>query len=335
MIISRTPFRISFFGGGTDYPIWYKENNGAVLTTTINKYCYLTCRYLPPFFKHKSRIIWSEIEYVKNISEIRHPSARECLRFMGIKNGVEIHYDGDLPARTGMGSSSSFTVGLLHALYAFKGVMPTKRQLALDAIHLEQEVMKENVGSQDQAQAAFGGFNLIEFGGKDHIRVRPMTIESKRLERFQSHLMLFFTGFSRTASEIAAEQIKTTPHKKKELRVMYGFVNDAVEILNSKSELSNFGKLLHENWQIKRSLSHRISTSEIDDIYSTALRSGALGGKLLGAGGGGFMLIYAKPEVQPQIRKKLKKLLYVPFRFESLGSQIIFYSPGDSLANNV
>lgn len=335
MVISRTPFRISFFGGGTDYPIWYKENSGAVLATTINKYCYLTCRYLPPFFKHKSRIIWSEIEYIKNISEIRHPAVRECLRFMNVSNGVEIHHDGDLPARTGMGSSSSFTVGLLHALYALKGIMPTKRQLALDAIHLEQEVMKENVGSQDQAQAAFGGFNLIEFGGKDHIHVRPLTIGSNRLELFQAHLMLFFTGFSRTASEIAAEQIKRTPYKKKELHMMQDLVSSALEILNSNSDLSEFGKLLHENWQIKRSLSHKISTSAIDEIYSTALRAGASGGKLLGAGGGGFMLIFADPEVQHKIREKLKKLLYVPFRFETLGSQIIFYSPGDSLLNHV
>jgi len=335
MIISRTPFRISFFGGGTDYPVWYKENSGAVLATTINKYCYLTCRYLPPFFKHKSRIIWSEIEYVNDISEIRHPSARECLRFMDIKNGIEVHHDGDLPARTGMGSSSAFTVGLLHALYALKGIMPTKRQLALDAIRLEQEVMKENVGSQDQAQAAFGGFNLIEFGGKEHIRVRPITIDPQRLGLFQSHLMLFFTGFSRTASEIAAEQIRKTPYKKKELKIMHGFVNNAIDILNSNNDLLEFGKLLHENWKIKRSISDKISTSAIDDIYKSALRAGATGGKLLGAGGGGFMLIYAKPEIQQKIRKKLNKLLYVPFRFESLGSQIIFYSPNDSLTGHV
>lgn len=233
-----------------------------------------------------------------------------------------------------MGSSSSFTVGLLHALYAIKGIMPTKRQLALDAIHLEQEVMNENVGSQDQAQAAFGGFNLIEFGGKDHIVIRPVTINSNRLELFRSYLMLFFTGFSRTASEIAKEQIKGIPYKKKELRLMHGFVNEAIEILNSNSSLSEFGKLLHENWRIKRSLSHKISTSVIDDIYSTALRAGASGGKLLGAGGGGFMLIFARPGVQHKIREKLKKLLYVPFRFEDLGSQIIFYSPGDSVTDH-
>lgn len=333
MVISRTPFRISFFGGGTDYPAWYKKNGGAVLATTINKYCYISCRHLPPFFEHKSRIIWSKMEYIRNISEIQHPSVRECLRFMKIDKGVEIHHDGDLPARTGMGSSSAFTVGLLHALYALKGIMPTKRQLALDAIYLEQQVMKENVGSQDQALAAFGGFNLIEFGGKRHLQVQPVTVNSERLELFKSHLMLFFTGFSRTASEIAAEQVKKTPYKQKELKLMFEMVNRALEILNSNSDLSEFGKLLHENWQIKRSLSQKISTPLIDEIYSNARRTGALGGKLLGAGGGGFILLFAKPEVQPKIRERLRKFLYVPFRFENLGSQIIFYSPGDSLVN--
>lgn len=333
MVISRTPFRISFFGGGTDYPVWYKKNSGAILATTINKYCYITCRYLPPFFEHKSRIIYSRMEYIKDLSEIQHPSARECLRFMKIDKGVEIHHDGDLPARTGMGSSSAFTVGLLNALYALKGIMPTKRQLALDAIYLEQEAMKENVGSQDQVLAAFGGFNLIEFGGSDHIKVRPVTINPEKLEFFQDHLMLFFTGFSRTASEIAAEQIRKTPHKRKELKVMFEMVNSALKILNSNSSLLEFGRLLHENWRVKRSLSGKISTPLIDEIYSTAMRAGALGGKLLGAGGGGFMLIFAKPQVQPKIKEKLKKLLYVPFRLENLGSQIIFYSPGDSLVN--
>ena len=333
MIISRTPFRISFFGGGTDYPVWYKENGGAVLATTINKFCYISCRYLPPFFEHKSRIIWSKMEYVNNVSEIQHPSVKACLEFMKVKKGIEIHHDGDLPARTGMGSSSAFTVGLLHALQALKGIMPTKRQLALDAINLEQNIMKENVGSQDQALTAFGGFNLVEFGGKEHIKIMPVTIDTKRLESLQDHLMLFFTGFSRTASDIAAEQIKQAPKKGKELKSMRHMVNRALEILNSKADVYEFGKLLNESWQIKRSLSKKISTPEIDNIYSSALGAGAIGGKLLGAGGGGFVLIFARPETQDKIKEKLKKLLYVPFKFESLGSQIIFYSPGDSLVN--
>lgn len=334
MIISRTPFRISFFGGGTDYPIWYRENTGKVLATTIDKYCYITCRYLPPFFKHKSRIIYSQMEEVRKVSEIRHPSVRECLRYMGIKKGVEVHHDGDLPARTGLGSSSSFTVGLLHTLYALKGIMPTKRELALKAIDLEQNAMKENVGSQDQVLAAFGGFNLIEFGGPSHVQVQPIALTSQRFKLFQNHLMLFFTGLSRNASEIAAEQIKKTPHKKNELKTMHKMVDEALGILNSNKDLSKFGKLMHENWKIKRTLSRKISTPRIDEIYSIALRAGALGGKLLGAGSGGFMLIFAKPEVQPKIKRKLKNLLYVPFQFENLGSQIIFYSRYDLLGEN-
>ena len=334
MIISRTPFRISFFGGGTDYPVWYKENSGAVLATTINKFCYISCRYLPPFFEHKSRIIWSRMEYVDDISEIQHPSVRACLRFMKIEKGVEIHHDGDLPARTGIGSSSAFTIGLLHSLYALKGIMPTKRQLALDAIHLEQEVMKENVGSQDQTMSAFGGFNLIEFGKGNGIHVRPVTLCPERLKLFQDHLMIFFTGFSRTASDIAGDQIENVPNKKNELKVMHQMVNRALELLNGNSDLSGFGRLLDENWRLKRRLSDKISTPAIDEIYSAAMRSGALGGKLLGAGGGGFMLIFARPEAQTKIRQRLKKLLYVPFRFENLGSQIIFYSPWDSLLNH-
>ncbi len=332
MIICRTPFRISFFGGGTDYPVWYRENGGAVLATTINKFCYISCRYLPPFFEHKSRIIWSKMEYVNSTSEIQHPAARACLEYMNIDKGIEVHHDGDLPARAGMGSSSAFTVGLLHSLYALKGMMPTKRQLALNAIHLEQEVMRENVGSQDQAQVAFGGFNLIEFGGKDHIHVRPVTLSSERVEQFQGHLILLFTGFSRTASEIAGEQIKKTPHRKKELKIMHQMVDRALGILNSNTDLREFGKLLHESWKLKKSLSNKISNSDIDKIYSSAISAGASGGKLLGAGGGGFMLLFAAPEYHARIRARLKNILFVPFQFETLGSQIIFYSQGDSVA---
>lgn len=329
MIIGRTPFRISFFGGGTDYPVWYKENTGSVLASTINKYCYITCRYLPPFFEHKSRIIYSKKEEVKDVSEIRHPSVRECLRYMDITKGVEIHHDGDLPARTGLGSSSAFTVGLLNTLYALKGSMPTKRQLALDAIHLEQNAMKENVGSQDQVAAAFGGFNLVDFGGAEHIRVQPVTLSPERLNLFQDHQMLFYTGLSRSASRIAAAQIKKTPHKKKELKEMHQMVKGALEILTGSEGFHKFGRLLHENWKIKRDLTSKISTDHIDEIYEEALRAGAWGGKLLGAGGGGFMLIFAKPERHPKIKKRLKHLLHVPFRFENLGSQIIFYNRYD------
>ncbi|MDD5652690.1 MAG: kinase [Candidatus Omnitrophica bacterium] len=324
MIISRTPLRISFFGGGTDYPLWYNENGGAVLATTINKYCFITCRHLPPFFEHKSRIVYSHIENVKEISEIRHPSVKSCLEFMKIKQGIEIHHDGDLPARSGLGSSSAFTVGLLHSLYALAGKMPTKRQLALDAIQVEQKMIKENVGSQDQVLAAFGGFNRVEFGGNQHIQVRKITVSQEKLESLQSHMMLFFTGFSRIASEIASEQLKNIPQKKKELKTMHQMVDQATEIMNS-GRIDEFGRLLHESWKLKKSLSHKISNPDIDEIYACARKSGATGGKLLGAGGGGFILFFVQPEKQKQLKEKLKKLLWVPFRFEDLGSQIIFY----------
>lgn len=330
MIISRTPFRISFFGGGTDYPDWYRENDGAVISTSINKYCYLVCRYLPPFFDYKYRIRYTQREETQSVDEIRHSSVRECIKFIGLTEGIEMTHTSDLPARTGIGSSSAFTVGFLHALYALMGKMVAKRQLTLEAIHVEQNIIKESVGSQDQTAAVFGGLNKIEFGGSQEIRVYPITLSRDKLILFQSHLMLFFTGFSRSASEIAAEQIKNIPKKKKELKAMREMVDKAFQILNdSKDNFDNFGELLHETWQIKRTLSSRISTSAIDDIYSIARRNGALGGKLLGAGGGGFLLIFARPEIQPKIREGLKNLLYVPFRFENLGSQIIFYSPYD------
>lgn len=326
MIISRTPFRISFFGGGTDYPGWFKDYRGAVLATTIDKYCWITCRYLPPFFKHRSRIIYSVIEAVQKNTDIDHPAVREVLRFLKVQEGIEVHHDGDLPARTGLGSSSSFTVGLLNSMYALKGVMPTKERLAKEAVYIEQEMCKENVGCQDQTLAAYGGFNYIEFGGDQHLNVRRVTIPEEKIKALQNHMMLFFTGFSRTASKVAAHQVKNIPNKTKELSIMYDMVSEAISILNS-GRIIDFGKLLNESWQLKRSLSGKISTPHIDNIYETACRNGAVGGKLLGAGGGGFVLIFAAPEKQAKIREKLKKLLLVPFKFESLGSQIIFYHP--------
>ncbi len=330
MIISRTPFRISFFGGGTDYPVWYRENEGAVLATTIDKYCYITCRYLPPFFEHKYRIVYSEIEGVKEISEIKHPSARVTLQFMNITDGVEIHYDGDLPARTGLGSSSSFTVGLLHVLYALKGVMPTKTQLAQDAINIEQNIITENVGSQDQILASFGGFNKITFNANNSFHVNPIIVSNDKLQQLQNHLMFYFTGFSRYASDIAKSQIENTGNGngRHELWIMRQMVDEAITILNNgKRDIVEFGKLLHESWKLKKSLSDKITTPQIDMIYESAMGAGAIGGKLIGAGGGGFILIFAKPEDQPKIKEKLKGILLVPFSFENYGSQIIVYQP--------
>jgi len=326
MIISRTPFRMSFFGGGTDYPGWFKDHKGAVLATTIDKYCYITCRYLPPFFDHKYRIIYSQMEHCEDIKDIDHPSVREVIKHLKIKQGLEIHHDGDLPARTGLGSSSSFTVGLLNGLYALKGKMSTKEQLAKEAIHVEQKMIKENVGCQDQVSAAYGGLNYVEFGGNNHLQVQRITISEKKIKDLQSHLMLYFTGFSRTASEIAKHQVKNIPKKKKELEAMHQMVPQAANILN-KGKIKDFGELLHESWTIKRELSHKVSTAKIDQIYETARRAGAIGGKLLGAGGGGFILLFASPLRQKKIKEKLKKLLLVPFQFEDSGSQIIFYQP--------
>jgi len=328
MIISRTPFRVSFFGGGTDYPAWYRENKGAVLATTINRYCYITCRYLPPFFEHKHRIVYSKIENVKDISEIMHPSARAVLQFMKIREGIELHHDGDLPARTGLGSSSAFTVGLLHALYALKGVMLPKNRLATQAIHIEQEILKENVGSQDQILAAFGGFNRINFNLDGSFQIMPVILKKEKLEQLQKHLMLYFTGLSRFASDIAAEQIKNIGERKRELSLMYQMVEEAIKILNSSTiEISEFGKLLNETWKLKRTLSSKISDPRINGIYEAACKNGALGGKLLGAGGGGFMIFFVKPEEQPRVKERLRNILQVPFQFENQGSQIIFYQP--------
>lgn len=327
MIISRTPFRISFFGGGTDYNGWFHEHKGAVLATTIDKYCYITSRYLPPFFEHKSRIIYSKMEHVqRSIEEIEHPSVREVLRFLNINEGIEIHHDGDLPARTGLGSSSAFTVGLLNSLYALKGEIVTKDRLAKEAIHVEQELIKENVGCQDQVLAAHGGLNYVEFGGPHHLRVQPITLSAAKMEQLQDHLMVYFTGFSRHASEIAQHQIKNIPNKKPELKRMYEMVHEAMDVLNG-NDILKFGRLLDESWQLKRTLSDKISTADIDSLYDTARRAGALGGKLLGAGGGGFVLLFVRPQDKPTVRSVLKKLLEVPVKFENLGSQIIFFQP--------
>jgi D-glycero-alpha-D-manno-heptose-7-phosphate kinase len=327
MVISRTPFRISFFGGGTDYPVWYRDHGGTVLGATIDKYCYLSCRYLPPFFKHRIRVVYSQIENCQSVDEIAHPAVREVLRYLRMERGVEIHHDGDLPARSGMGSSSSFTVGLLHALYAIKGQMPSKRQLALESIRVEQELIKETVGSQDQVLAAFGGFNHVVFSQNGEISVMPVTVSADRLKELNSHLMLFYSGIERTASDIAESYITDLNGKKSHLRIMKHLVEESIAILNGGQEIVAFGALLHEGWHAKRGLSAMVSNTKVDEIYAAALANGALGGKLLGAGGGGFMLLFVPPTRQEKVREVLKKLIYVPFRFEFAGSQIIFFDP--------
>ena len=327
MIISRTPYRISFFGGGTDYPVWYEKHGGAVLAAGINRYCYVSCRYLPPFFEHRHRIVYSHMETVKSVDDIVHPAVREALRFMAIDDGVEIHIDGDLPKQTGLGTSSSFAVGLLNSLHALNGEMTTPEQLASEATRVERDLCGDNVGSQDQVTAAHGGFNQVRFLPGGIVTVHPILLPAGRMELFRQHLMLLFTGFSRVASEIAAEQIDNTPKRETELHTMQAMVDEGVDILRAERDLRDFGKLMHEGWKLKRTLSSRISNSNIDAIYDRALAGGALGGKLCGAGGGGFLLLFVEPDKQESVRQAVQNLLHVPFSFDWLGSRIIFYQP--------
>ncbi len=327
MIISRTPFRISFFGGGTDYPAWYLEHGGAVLATTIDKYCYLTCRRLPPFFEHRYRIVYSQMENTQTVDDIVHPGVRETLRHLGIDYGLEIHHDADLPARSGLGSSSSFTVGLLHALHGLEGRMPSKRQLAAEAIHVEQTRIGDTVGAQDQVLAAHGGFNHVRFGRGGDVTVTPLTLPARRVAELDDHLMLFYTGIQRTASVVAQTYVQDVASKERQLRTLGGLVDQGIAALSGDGDIRGFGELLHEAWQTKRSLSASVSNDHIEDIYAAARAAGASGGKVLGAGGGGFMAFFAPPAKQAAVRASLRGLIHVPFHFESSGSQIVFFDP--------
>lgn len=330
MIISRTPFRLSFFGGGTDYPGWFKEHGGAVLATSINKYCYLTCRWLPPFFKHSTRVVYSKIENVINVADIMHPAAREILRFLKIERGVEIHHVGDLPARSGIGSSSAFTVGLLHALYALQGVMPNKHRLATEGIQMEQDILKETVGCQDQVMTAYGGLNHVVFMPNGEFSVRPITLSARRTEDLNDHMMLFYTGIERTASVVASSYVPNIADKKRQLRIISDLVNESISVLNSGADLKGFGELMHEAWMAKRSMSANISNSAVDDMYNAARDAGAVGGKLTGAGGGGFLMLCVPPDRRKNVRGALSNLIHVPFKFEFAGSQIIFFEPQEN-----
>lgn len=328
MVITSTPLRISFFGGGTDYPVWYREHGGAVLATTIDKRCYITCRRLPPFFDCHSRVSYSKVENVARNDVIEHPSVRGCLQHLGIEDGVEIQHVADLPARAGLGTSSAFTVGLLLGLHALNDRMCDKRALAEEAIHVEQQLLREAVGSQDQISAAYGGFNRISFHSDGSIDVNRILASPNRLAELEKHLALYFTGFSRTASEIASEQLRVTPQKKTELDKMFQLVNEAESIMRSPNRsLDEFGRLLDESWKIKKSLTQKITNHSIDEIYEAGLGAGALGGKLLGAGGGGFMLFFVPPERRAALRIRLQKLLCVPFAFSNRGSHVVVYEP--------
>jgi D-glycero-alpha-D-manno-heptose-7-phosphate kinase len=327
VIISRTPFRISFFGGGTDYPAWYREHGGAVLATTIDKFCYLTCRYLPPFFEHRLRVVYRKIETCQNAEEISHPAVRETLKYLNFDRGLELHHDGDLPARSGMGSSSAFTVGLLNALHALRGEMPSRMQLIRESLHIEQNLLRETVGCQDQVMAAHGGLRHVRFFPDGRISAEPVPLSRQRLAELQDHLMLFYTGIVRTSSDVARSFIARLDDCKRQLHIMQELVDEGLDILASGTDLRAFGDLLHEAWQTKRTLSPHVSNARVDALYERARSAGALGGKLTGAGGGGFLLFFVPPGRRDAVRDALDRQIHVPFAFESAGSQIIFCEP--------
>lgn len=327
MIITRTPFRISLFGGGSDFPAWYKENGGMVLGFAINKYCYVSVRKLPPFFEHKHRIVYSVVESVKDAAEIKHPAVRAILQDAKIDAGLEIHHDGDLPARSGMGSSSAFTVGLLLALQARLGWITHKRKLADEAIRIEQNVIGENVGSQDQIWAAFGGMNCIYFQRGGEFNVQPLIIPPERKDALLDHLMLFFTGVSRFASDIEGDKLKQLDAKRDSMHNIAALAVEARNVLTTDKPLTELGMLLHEGWTLKKRLSDRVSTDMIDGVYAAARAAGALGGKLLGAGGGGFLLLFVEPERQTDVRNALAGLIEVEFGLDYEGSRVVVYEP--------
>jgi D-glycero-alpha-D-manno-heptose-7-phosphate kinase len=325
LIISRTPFRLSLFGGGTDYPAWYMEHGGAVLGSAIDKYCYLSCRYLPPFFEHRFRVVYSKIENCQTIDEIGHPAVRAVLRLLAVERGLEIHHDGDLPARSGVGSSSAFTVGLLNAVHALHGRMRSQRQLADEGLRVEQEVLREAVGSQDQVFAACGGLNHIVFHPGGGFTVHPLTLPKERVAALSSRLMLFYTGISRTSSRIAESWLPDIGTRGELLWSTRQLVDEALSVLCGSGDLGTLGRLLDTGWQLKRRLAPRVSTGEVDAMYTAARTAGALGGKLTGAGGGGFLLLFVPEGFEDAVRDALRGLLQVPFRLEAPGSQIVFY----------
>ena len=328
MIITKTPFRISFFGGGTDHPLWFKEHGGKVLATTFDKYCYISLRYLPPFFEHKYRIVYSLIENINNLEDIQHPAVREVLKYLQYSVGLEIHHDGDLPARSGLGSSSAFTVGLLNAMNALEGKFVSAENLAKTAIHIEQNLIKECVGSQDQVAASYGGFNQVDFYRDENFAVEPIIITQERKSNLNDHLMLFFTGISRFSSEVAESQISNMSNCSSQMNELQSMVDDGIRILtNTNTPLEDFGHLLDSAWQIKRSLSNMVSNTKIDNLYKAAIKAGAIGGKVMGAGGGGFVLFYVKPENQVKVKEALVELTYVPFKFENTGSKVVVHQP--------
>ena len=325
MIITQTPFRMSFFGGGTDFPDFYKEHGGAVISTTFDKYCYVNVRHLPRFFDYSTELSYAKIERVTEIDRIEHPAIREAMKYLDMHE-LRLTYEADLPARSGLGTSSSFAVGMLNAFYALKGKYADKKKLADDAIYLERVLCGESGGVQDQIAASYGGLNRINFNA-DGYEVNPVIISPERKMQLNRNLMLYFTGFSRFSSDIQKTTQKALVDKEKQLLEMLELVDEAEKILTSKTELAEFGRLLDYTWRLKRGISSGISTDSIDRLYAKGIEAGALGGKLLGAGGGGFLLFYVEEDKREAVHKAMEELLYVPFEFENSGTRVIHYTP--------
>ena len=328
MIITKTPFRMSFFGGGTDMESFFKENGGSVLSTTFDKYCYVNVRHLPRFFEYSTELSYSKTERVTNIDDIEHPAIRNAMKMLDMHE-IRLTYEADLPARSGLGTSSSFAVGMLNAFYALKGKYASKKQLADEAIYLERVLCNEAGGWQDQIAASFGGFNRIDFNA-DGYTVHPVIVSPQRKQQLNNNLMMFFTGFTRFSSEIQKANKLDDESKTKQLKQMLTLVDEAENILTDQSkDLDDFGRLLDVTWKLKRQTGKSVSTSNIDNLYDKGISAGALGGKLLGAGGGGFLVFYVTPEKQAAVKEAMEDLLYIPFKFEDSGTQVIYYGPED------
>lgn len=325
MIITRTPFRMSFFGGGTDVQSYFKEYGGSVLSTTFDKYCYVNVRHLPPFFSYKSEIAYSKLERVEKVDEIMHPAVRNAMKMLDMRD-IRLTYEADLPARSGLGTSSSFAVGMLNAFYALKGKYVDKKRLADEAIYLERNLCHEAGGWQDQIAASFGGLNEIRFKG-DSYEVHPVVVREERKRNLDDNLMMFFTGFTRFSSDIQKENLCNEKDYLQQLHAMKEIVEEGVKILtDNHRDLDDFGRLLHQTWQLKKAVGKTVSTPIIDELYEKGIEAGALGGKLLGAGGGGFLLFYVQPEKRQSVMEAMKKLLHIPFHFENGGTRVIYYA---------
>lgn len=328
MIITKTPFRMSFFGGGTDMEEFFKENGGSVLSTTFDKYCYVNVRHLPRFFDYSTELSYSKTERVTNIEDIKHPAIRNAMHMLDMHE-IRLTYEADLPARSGLGTSSSFAVGMLNAFYALKGKYADKKRLADEAIYLERELCQEAGGWQDQIAASFGGLNRINFNA-DGYEVLPVIISPERKQQLNENLMMFFTGFTRFSSEIQKANAQRKKDRTAQLKEMLALVDEAEHVLvDKKRDLDEFGKLLDHTWRLKRQTGAAVSTDSIDGLYEKGIQAGALGGKLLGAGGGGFLVFYVQPEKQEEVRKAMQDLMYIPFRFEDGGTRVIHYTAED------